>query len=108
MKLEKVEKFVANLSDKTEYIIHIRNLKQALNHGLILKKLHRVMIFWSKSLAKIKAKTKRKNFIFEKDAFKLMNNVDFGKTMENLRKHRNITLVTTQKRRNYLVPKPNY
>ena len=40
MKIEKVETVVANLHDKTEYIIHIRNLKQALNHGLVLKKLH--------------------------------------------------------------------
>ena len=38
MKLEKVENLVTNLHDKTEYVIHIRNLKQALNHGLILKK----------------------------------------------------------------------
>ena len=38
MKIEKVEKLVSNLHDKTEYVIHIRNLKQALNHGLILKK----------------------------------------------------------------------
>ena len=37
MKFEKVEKLVTNLHDKTEYAIHIRNLKQALNHGLILK-----------------------------------------------------------------------
>ena len=35
MKIEKVEKLVANLHDKTEYVIHIRNLKQTLNHGLI-------------------------------------------------------------------------
>ena len=35
MKIEKVERFVANLHDKAEYVIHIRNLKQALNHGLI-------------------------------------------------------------------------
>ena len=41
-KIEKVEKLVTNLHDKTEYIIHTRNLKQALNHGLILKKVHRV------------------------------------------------------------------
>ena len=34
MKIEKVEKLIGNLHDKTEYIIHIRNLKQALNHGL--------------------------------------------------------------------------
>ena len=35
MKIEKVEKLVSNLHDKTEYVIHIRNLKQTLNHGLI-------------------------------------------------------------------------
>ena len=40
MKIEKVEKLVANLHDKTEYVIHIRNLKQALIHGLVLKKVH--------------------------------------------------------------------
>ena len=45
VKLEKVEKLVANLHDKTEYVIHIRNLKQALNHGLILAKVHRVIKF---------------------------------------------------------------
>ena len=52
MKIEKVEKLVANLHDKTEYVIHIRNLKQALNHGLILKKVHRVIKFNQKSWLK--------------------------------------------------------
>ena len=42
MKIEKNEKHVANLHDKTEYVIHIRNLKEALNHGLALKKVDRV------------------------------------------------------------------
>ena len=41
MKIEKVEKLVANLHDKIEYVIHIRKLKQALNHGLVLKKVHK-------------------------------------------------------------------
>ena len=45
MKIEKVEKLVPNLHDKTEHLIHIRHLKQALNHGLDLKKLHRVIKF---------------------------------------------------------------
>ena len=45
---------------------------------------------------------------FEKDLFKLMNNAAFGKTMENIRKHRTIKLVTTDKKRNKLVSEPNY
>ena len=44
MKIEKV-KLKANLHDKTEYVIHIRNLKQALNHGLVLKKLDIIIKF---------------------------------------------------------------
>ena len=52
MKLEMVKKLVANLHDKTEYVIHIRNLKQALNHGLILKKIHRVIKFIQKAWLK--------------------------------------------------------
>ena len=45
MKIEKVEKFGANLRDKTEYVIHIRNLKQPLNHGLVFKKIHKMIKF---------------------------------------------------------------
>ena len=45
MKIEKVKKCVANLQDKTKYVTHIRNLKQALNHGFVLKKVHRMLKF---------------------------------------------------------------
>ena len=113
IKIEKVEKLVTNLRDETEYVIHIRNLKQALNHGLILKKVHTVIKFNQKAWLKpyidmnTKLRQKAKNN-FEKDFFKLMNNAVFRKTMENVRKHRDIKLVTTERRRNYLVSEPNY
>ena len=51
-KIEKVEKLVANWHDKTEYVMHIRNLKQALNHGLVLKKVHRIIKFNKKTCLK--------------------------------------------------------
>ena len=113
MKLEKVDKLVTNLKNKTEYVIHIRNLKKALNHGLMLRKFNRLIKFNQKVWLKphidmnTKVRKKAKNY-FEKDFLKLMNNAVFGKTMENVRKHRNIEVVTTERRRNYLVSELNY
>ena len=52
--------------------------------------------------------TKEAKNDLEKDFFKLRNNAVFGKTMENVRKQRDIKLVITNKRRNYLVSEPNY
>ena len=101
------------IHDKEIYVVHIRALKQALNHGLILQKGHRVIQFnqeaWLKPYIDMntKLRTEAKND-FEKDFFKLMNNAVFGKTMENVRKHRDIKLVTTDKRRNQLASEPNY
>ena len=53
-------------------------------------------------------KTKLRQNKIEKDFFKLMNNTVFGKILPNMRKNRNIKLVTTERRRNYLVSEPNY
>ena len=113
MKIEKVDKLVASLHDKTEYVIHKRNLKEALNNGLVLKKVHRVIKFnqnaWLKPYIDMNTDlTKKAKNEFEKDFSKLMTNAVFGKTMENVRKHRDIKLVTTERRRNYLVSEPNY
>ena len=84
-----MEKLVTNLHDKTEYVIHIRNLKQALNHELILKKVYRVIKFnqkaWLKPYIDMNAKLKQKpKNNFEKDFFKLVNNAVFGKNMKML------------------------
>ena len=91
-KLGKVEKSVTSIEDKEKYVIHISALKQALNHGLILKKVHRVIELKQETWLKpyndmnTRLRTEEKND-FEKDFFKLMNNSVFGKTMENVRKH---------------------
>ena len=58
MKIEKVKKLVANLHDKTEYIINIRNLKETLSSGFALKKVHKVIKFnqnpWLKPYTNVK------------------------------------------------------
>ena len=64
MKIENVEKLVTNLHEKTEHIIHIKNLKKALNHRLILKKVHRIIKFvknpWLKPYIDMKTKLRKK------------------------------------------------
>ena len=113
MKIGKCKKLVCNMYDKKNYVVHIRSLKQVLNHGLILKKVHRVIQFnqegWLKPYIDMNTEfRKQAKNDFEKDFFKSMNNAVFRKTMENVRKHRDIKLVTTDKRRNQLVSDPNY
>ena len=61
MKIEKVEKLVAILHDKTEYVIHIRNLKEALNQGLVFKVLHRIVKFNQNARQKTYIENRAKN-----------------------------------------------
>ena len=113
MKINNCTKLVCNLNDKENYPVHVLALKQALNHGLKLTKVHSVIEFrqeyWLKPYIDMNTELRKnaKND-FEKDFFKLMNNSVFGKTMENVRNHRDIKLVIPDKRRSILVSEPNY
>ena len=73
MKIEKVKTLLTNLHDKNEYVIHIRNSKQAVNHGLILKKVHRVIKFnqnaWLKPYIDMNTDLKEKQKMILKNTF---------------------------------------
>ena len=106
-------KLIATLQDKNKYVVNMSTLKQALNHGLCLKEVHRVIEYnqanWLKPyIDKNTALRKKAKNEFEKDFFKLMNNSVFGKMIENVRKRIEIKLIVTEERRKKLVSEPNY
>ena len=100
IKINKCKNLVCDLHNKK----NIKSLKQELNHGLELKRVHRIIEFNQKAWLKLYIDMntelrKLAKYDFEKDLFKLMNNAVFGKAMENIRKHRDIKLVTTDKKK---------
>ena len=113
MKVDGVNKLVPNLGNKSKYVVHYRNLHLYLSLGMKLTKVHRISKFkqsdWLKKYIDFNIE-KRKNAAncFEKKYFKLMNNINFGKTMENLRKRIIVKLINNAKDYVRCISKPSF
>jgi hypothetical protein len=107
------KKLLCTLENKTKYILTFENLQQCLAHGLVLKKIYRCLQYDHSDWLKVYIMTNT-NFRaqattpFLKDHFKTMNNASFGKTMENVREHRDIRLVCNWNSARKLISKSSF
>ncbi|KAF0710215.1 Uncharacterized protein FWK35_00029103, partial [Aphis craccivora] len=105
----KVRKLMATLEKKQNYIVHYRNLQQAIKNGLA-EKVHRVIQFnqsdWLAKYIELNTEMKKRaKNDFKNDFFKLMNNAVFGKTMKSKRKEMKMELVSCERRLQKLINK---
>ena len=113
MKVGNVEKLISHFKPHKNYVIHYRNLRQCLEMGLVITAVHRGISFnqspWMEPYIKKNTELRKTaKTSFEKDFFKLMNNSVFGKTIENIRKRQNITLVDNREKAVKLTSQPNF
>ena len=113
IKMGNVDKLISSFLPKTHYVLHYKNLKQYLEEGMILKKVHRGIKFnqscWMEPYIRKNTELRKeaKN-AFEKDFFKLMNNSVFGKTIENIRKRQNVKLIDDRKKSSQIIIKTKF
>ena len=105
------KKLCLTLSDKKRYITHFRALKQYLELGMKLIKVHRVLKFqqspWLKPYIQLNTSLRQgASSKFEEDLFKLMNNSFFGKTCEDVRKYKEVRIITNGERVQRILNKP--
>ena len=107
------KKLLGTLYNQEKYIIHAENLKFVLKHGILIKKVNRVLKFRQKPFlrkymqlnSELRALAVNK---FEKNQYKLLNNCIYGKALQNNRMHVDIRLVTSWKQAQKLIAKPNF
>ncbi|XP_050528668.1 uncharacterized protein LOC126898547 [Daktulosphaira vitifoliae] len=109
----KYKKLMTTLFPKRNYVVHYRTLKQAVKHGVVITKLHKVIKFkqsrWLAPYIQMNTELRKKaSNKFEQDLPKYMINSNYGKTLENVRKHQNIQLVCNEDKLSKLVAKPSF
>lgn len=112
-RMSTTKKLIPHLGSRTNYVIHYRNLKQCIDLGIVVKKIHRILTFrqiaWMKDYIDFNSQKRQlATNDFEKDFFKLMNNAVFGKTMENLRNRCDIKLVRSEQQAIKLIARPTF
>ena len=113
IKIGGVNKLDPNLGNKSRYVLHFKNLQLYVSLGMKLVSIHRILKFKQSDWLKIYIdfntdKRKHAANSFEKNFFKLMNNIDYGKTMENLRKRINVRLINNAKDYMKYTSKPSF
>jgi hypothetical protein len=111
-----IPKLVPNLMDKKNYHVHSSNLQLYLELGMVCTKVHRIVQFnqspWAKEYIMFNTMRRQEATVagdsFLVNLFKLISNAFFGKTMENLRKRRNVELLTSRKVALKRIAKPNF
>lgn len=103
MEINGHKKLAPNLLNKTNYVVHIDNLKYYLSKGMVLTKIHKALQFdqsnWLETYINHNSKLRQKaTNDFEKDYYKLLNNAFYGKTMENVRDRVNIQFCMTKEK----------